>query len=86
MRCEQIGALAGRTAALDASILRARRIDVSGSGGGGNDPALLFAELPRLLDAVETEGLRIPLRVAELGDVERARTADAPGCLVVTTG
>ncbi|WP_226355360.1 zinc-binding alcohol dehydrogenase family protein [Pseudonocardia sp. ICBG601] len=81
----QIGALAGRTVALDAAILRARRIDVSGSGGGSIDPALLFAELPRLLDAVAAEGLRIPLRVAELGDVERAWTADAPGRLVVTT-
>lgn len=85
VRYVQIGALAGRTVALDAAILRARRIEVSGSGGGSIDPALLFAELPRLLDAVTTGGLRIPLRVAELADVERTWTTDAPGRLVITT-
>lgn len=86
VRYVQIGSLAGRTVELDAAILRARRIEVTGSGGGSIDPALLFAELPRLLDAVVTEGLEVPVRTAELADVERAWTTDGPGRLVITTG
>ncbi|ALE85139.1 zinc-binding alcohol dehydrogenase family protein [Pseudonocardia sp. HH130629-09] len=86
VRNVQIGSLAGRTVELDAAILRARRIEVTGSGGGSIDPALLLAELPRLLDAVVTEGLDVPVRTAELADVERAWTADGPGRLVITTG
>ncbi|WP_224389418.1 zinc-binding alcohol dehydrogenase family protein [Pseudonocardia sp. ICBG1293] len=86
VRYVQIGSLAGRTVELDAAILRARRIEVTGSGGGSIDPALLFAELPRLLDAVVSEDLDVPLRVADLADVERAWSADGPGRLVIATG
>lgn len=80
----QIGALAGRTISLDAAILRARRITVSGSGGGSIDPALLFAELPKLFQAVADGTLSTEIRVAPLRDVAQAWALDAPGRLVIS--
>jgi NADPH:quinone reductase-like Zn-dependent oxidoreductase len=80
----QIGALAGRTVALDAAILRARRITISGSGGGSIDPALLFRELPKLLEAAAAGLLTTPVRTAPLADVASAWVTDAPGRLVLT--
>lgn len=82
----QIGSLAGRTVSLDASILRSRRITISGSGGGSIDPASLFRELPRILDAAATGVLTTAVRTAPLDDVASAWTADAPGRLVITVG
>jgi NADPH:quinone reductase-like Zn-dependent oxidoreductase len=80
----QIGALAGRTVALDAAILRARRITISGSGGGSIDTGLLFRELPKVLDAAAAGALTIPVRTAPLAEVTSAWTADEPGRLVIT--
>jgi NADPH:quinone reductase-like Zn-dependent oxidoreductase len=80
----QIGALAGRTVTLDAAILRARRITISGSGGGSIDPALLFRELPKLLEAAAAGLLTTPVRTAPLADVASAWVTDAPGRLVLT--
>nr|WP_300147875.1 zinc-binding alcohol dehydrogenase family protein [Propionicimonas sp.] len=80
----QIGALAGRTAALDAAILRARDITISGSGAGSIDRALLFTELPKLLDAAASGELTVEVRVAPLADVAEAWTSAAPGRLVIS--
>ena len=80
----QIGALAGRTAALDAAILRARNITISGSGGGSIDRALLFGELPKLLDAAASGVLTTEVRVAPLAEAAEAWTSDAPGRLVIS--
>lgn len=82
----QIGGLAGRTVALDAAILRSRRITISGSGGGSIDPALLLRELPRVLHAATDGALTIAVRTAPLADVTSAWNADAPGRLVITVG
>jgi NADPH:quinone reductase-like Zn-dependent oxidoreductase len=80
----QIGAVAGRTIALDAAILRARRIAISGSGGGSLDPRRLFGELPKILDLAAAGGLDLPVRTAPLADVHAAWTASAPARLVLT--
>jgi NADPH:quinone reductase-like Zn-dependent oxidoreductase len=82
----QIGALAGRTAAIDAAILRARRITISGSGGGSIDPTLLFRELPRMLAAAAAGALTTEVRAAPLEDVAAAWAEKAPGRLVLTMG
>ncbi|MCA0296664.1 MAG: hypothetical protein LCH96_15400 [Actinobacteria bacterium] len=80
----QIGSVAGRSVALDASILRARQLTISGSGGGSIDPALLFRELPRLLAAVADGHLGLVVRVARLADVAEAWNSEGPGRLVIT--
>jgi len=80
----QIGAVAGRTAAIDAAVLRARRIAISGSGGGSIDPATLFSELPKMLAAAADGALTTALRTAPLEDVATAWAAKEPGRLVLT--
>jgi NADPH:quinone reductase-like Zn-dependent oxidoreductase len=80
----QIGALAGRTAAIDAAILRARRITISGSGGGSIDPSALFRELPRMLEAAAAGALTTAVRTAPLEAVGTAWADNAPGRLVLT--
>jgi NADPH:quinone reductase-like Zn-dependent oxidoreductase len=80
----QIGALAGRTAAVDAAILRARRITISGSGGGSIDRTALFRELPRMLDAAAAGALTTAVRTARLEEVAAVWEQDAPGRLVLT--
>jgi NADPH:quinone reductase-like Zn-dependent oxidoreductase len=80
----QVGAVAGRTVALDAAILRARRITISGSGGGSIDPSALFRELPRILQAASDGALTIAVRTAALADVGSAWESDAPGRLVIS--
>ena len=82
----QIGAVAGRTVALDAAILRAGRITISGSGGGSIDPSLLLRDLPRVLQAATDGALTIAVRTAPLVDVTSAWESDAPGRLVISIG
>ncbi|MGW5523336.1 alcohol dehydrogenase [Gordonia sp. NPDC003950] len=82
----QIGAMAGRSLQLDASILRARPLTIRGSGGGSIVPALLFGELPKILDVAASGELPIAIRTAPLPDVTQAWNADAPGRLVITIG
>ena len=82
----QIGAVAGRTAAIDAAVLRARRISISGSGGGSIDPSLLFRELPGMLEAAANGALTTAVRTAPLEEVATVWADDAPGRLVLTMG
>lgn len=86
VRYVQIGAIAGRTLELDAAILRARRITISGSGAGSIDPGLLFAELPKMLALAAAGGLDLATRVAPLSDVASAWNAAGSGRLVLAMG
>ncbi|KQQ00009.1 MULTISPECIES: quinone oxidoreductase family protein [unclassified Rathayibacter] len=67
----QIGALAGSRVSLDASLLRASSISITGSGAGSIAPRLLLAELPKILALAATGGLTLPLRAVPLADIER---------------
>lgn len=75
----QIGSVAGQTLPLPASLLRARRLRISGSGIGSVPPGDFLAELPELACAVHTgvidvRALPVPLaRVAETWDARADR-------------
>lgn len=76
----QIGALAGRTIALDASQLRSRNINVSGSGLGSVEPAAMMRAIPRILAAAAGGDLTIAADAHPLNSVGTAW--DLPGRLV----
>lgn len=56
----QIGALAGAEASLPATLLRSRRIRVSGSGAGSMSTERLMAELPRIAELIADGTLEVP--------------------------
>lgn len=68
----QIGALAGREAAVPASLLRSRRITLSGSGAGSVSTKQLLALLPQLMELIADGTLEIPYTAYPL-----SRIADA---------
>lgn len=56
----QIGALGGMHAALPASLLRSRHIQISGSGAGSHSMARLIEQLPRVMTLIAQDALRVP--------------------------
>ncbi|GAA1310629.1 NAD-dependent epimerase/dehydratase family protein [Brachybacterium tyrofermentans] len=56
----QIGSLAGAEASVPASLLRSRRLRLSGSGSGTFSMERLRTELPRLLELLADGSLRAP--------------------------
>lgn len=70
----QIGALAGREAAVPASLLRSRRITLSGSGAGSVSTEQLGALLPRLMALIADGTLEIPYTAYSLSRIADAWT------------
>ncbi|MCA9834224.1 MAG: zinc-binding alcohol dehydrogenase family protein [Thermomicrobiales bacterium] len=56
----QIGSLAGTNAALPASLLRSRRITISGHGAGSASMEELLAKLPRLMAMIADGTITVP--------------------------
>ncbi|MFT4135203.1 zinc-binding dehydrogenase [Microbacterium sp.] len=56
----QIGSLAGQDAAMPASLLRSRRITISGSGSGSASTEQLLARLPQLIAFIADGTVDIP--------------------------
>ncbi|MGO1259731.1 MAG: NAD-dependent epimerase/dehydratase family protein [Brachybacterium tyrofermentans] len=68
----QIGSLAGAEASVPASLLRSRRLRLSGSGLGSFSTERLHAELPRLLAHIADGTLPVPYTVYPFGSIEEA--------------
>ncbi len=80
----QIGALAGPEAAVPSSLLRSRKLTISGSGAGSVPAAAIKAQVPRYIQLIADGSVQVPFRTFPLSDVGAAWTASAePGPRVV---
>jgi len=76
----QIGATAGPTLELPSVALRSSNLRIQGNGQGAVSPKVYLAELPALIDEIDSGTLRITARTVPLRDVESAwRVPDIPG-------
>ncbi len=73
----QIGALAGREAAVPSSLLRSRKLTISGSGAGSVPAAGINAEIPRYIELIADGSVQVPYRTFPLSEVGAAWTASA---------
>jgi NADPH:quinone reductase-like Zn-dependent oxidoreductase len=80
----QIGAMAGPTIELPSVALRSANLRLQGNGQGAISTKGYLAELPSLIDEINSGSLRIATRTVPLRDVESTWTmADVPGERVV---
>jgi len=79
----QIGALGGPAATLPASLLRSRRIRVSGSGAGSATTERILAEIPRIMQLIADGTLEVPYTAYPLNAIDRAWAHTGPGRAVV---
>jgi NADPH:quinone reductase-like Zn-dependent oxidoreductase len=90
-RYVQIGSMAGPTLSLDAAILRATGVTISGVGLGSVPPEVMrqtqTEALPRLLSMVAAGELQLRTQVRRLSDIERVWTdpSTPSGIRVVVT-
>ena len=76
----QIGAMAGPTLQLPSVALRSANLRIQGNGQGAVSTKGYLAELPSLIDEIDSGTLEITARTIPLRDVESAWTApDVPG-------
>jgi NADPH:quinone reductase-like Zn-dependent oxidoreductase len=76
----QIGAVAGPNLRLPSVVLRSANLRILGNGQGAVSPEAYLAELPSLVEAINSGKLDIATRAVALRDVELAWTApDVPG-------
>lgn len=68
----QIGGLAGPEASLPASLLRSRRITVSGSGAGSLSTQQIMAQLPRLMGYLADGTIAVPYTAYPLDHIADA--------------
>jgi NADPH:quinone reductase-like Zn-dependent oxidoreductase len=73
----QIGALAGAEAAVPSSLLRSRKLTISGSGAGSVPAAEIKAQIPLYLQLIADGSVQVPFRTFPLSDVAAAWTASA---------
>ena len=73
----QIGALAGAEAAVPSSVLRSRKLTISGSGAGSVGAADIKAQIPVYLELITSGSVQVPFRTFPLSDVSAAWTASA---------
>ena len=73
----QIGALAGAEAAVPSSLLRSRKLTISGSGAGSVGAADIKAQIPVYLELITSGSVQVPFRTFPLSDVSAAWTASA---------
>jgi NADPH:quinone reductase-like Zn-dependent oxidoreductase len=71
----QIGALAGPEASVPASLLRSRRIRITGSGAGSVSVAAVLAQLPAYLQVIADGRVEVPTRTFPLSQVSDAWVA-----------
>lgn len=80
----QIGALAGAEAAVPSSLLRSRKLTISGSGAGSVPAAEIKAQIPVYLQLIADGSVQVPFRTFPLSEAAAAWTASAePGPRVV---
>lgn len=80
----QIGALAGTRAGVPASLLRSRRIRLSGSGAGSFSARTMAEQLPRIMAAIADGTLDVRYRAFPLSRVGEAWAHRGPQRAVVT--
>jgi NADPH:quinone reductase-like Zn-dependent oxidoreductase len=73
----QIGAVAGAEAAVPSSLLRSRKLTISGSGAGSVPAASIKAQIPRYLQLITGGSVQVPYRTFPLSDISAAWTASA---------
>jgi NADPH:quinone reductase-like Zn-dependent oxidoreductase len=73
----QIGALAGPEAAVPSSLLRSRKLTISGSGAGSVPVSEIKAQIPRYIQLTADGSVEVPFRTFPLSDVAAAWTASA---------
>jgi NADPH:quinone reductase-like Zn-dependent oxidoreductase len=84
----QIGALAGAEAAVPSTLLRSRRIRISGSGAGSASVSSIVTEMPAYLRLIADGQVEVPTRVFPLSAVKDAWQAstDSGNRVVVVPG
>jgi NADPH:quinone reductase-like Zn-dependent oxidoreductase len=76
----QIGAMAGPTLELPSVALRSANLRIQGNGQGAVSTNGYLAELPSLIDEIDSGALSMPTRTVSLSDVESAWVEpDVPG-------
>ncbi|MFT4234827.1 MAG: zinc-binding alcohol dehydrogenase family protein [Microbacterium sp.] len=80
----QIGALAGATAAIPASLLRSRNIHIAGSGGGGTPFQTILEQIPHIIQAIADGTMEAPYTAYPLSRVTEAWAHTGPTRAVVT--
>jgi NADPH:quinone reductase-like Zn-dependent oxidoreductase len=82
----QIGAMAGPEAALPASLLRSRRIRISGSGAGSASIGDVLAQVPAYLQLIAEGKVQVPMQSYPLSSVAEAWSAsvDSDRRIVIT--
>lgn len=76
----QIGSLAGRTIELASVALRSANLRIQGNGQGAVSPRAYLAELPSLVDEIDSGAIAVTANPVPLADVEAVWTrADPPG-------
>jgi NADPH:quinone reductase-like Zn-dependent oxidoreductase len=73
----QIGASAGETAALPASLLRSRRLRISGSGAGSISVADVMTQIPAYVEMIADGRVKVATRTYPLSSISEAWTAAA---------
>ncbi|BCJ50321.1 NADPH:quinone reductase [Actinoplanes sp. NBRC 14428] len=68
----QIGSLAGEHASVSASLLRSRRIRLTGSGAGSVPKERMLAEIPDIIALIADGRLRAPYTAYPLSEIEKA--------------
>lgn len=66
----QIGAMAGPTLALPSVALRSANLRIQGNGQGAVSTEDYLAELPSLIDEIDSDTLKVAARTVPLRDVE----------------
>jgi NADPH:quinone reductase-like Zn-dependent oxidoreductase len=84
----QIGSLAGPEAAVPSSLLRSRRIQISGSGAGSASTAAIRAQLPVYMQLIADGRVQVPTRTFPLSRVSDGWTAarDSGSRVVIVPG
>jgi NADPH:quinone reductase-like Zn-dependent oxidoreductase len=75
----QIGAMAGAEAAVPSSLLRSRRIRITGSGAGSAQLAEIMRQLPAYIQHIADGVITVPARVVPLSRVSAAWAAAQDG-------
>jgi NADPH:quinone reductase-like Zn-dependent oxidoreductase len=73
----QIGSLAGAQAAVPSSLLRSRKLTISGSGAGSIPAADIKAQIPAYIQLIADGSVQVPFRTFPLSDIAKAWTASA---------
>lgn len=72
IRYVEIGAIAGRTAAVPAALLRSRRITISGSGAGSASTQRIMEELPNFMARIADSTVEVPYTAYPLRRIREA--------------